>query len=269
MSPTSSQLPVPLRKRQLWRMRRKRAVRKYQHASWLDLLLDIIAPRRAKQRKMVRRLRKKQTADAEQDALKSIACMCSVVALHALLAKQRGNISAKGFLEFRCLFPIGDMESKNLRYLFKLAWQDTQAADYHMLHITALYPEQRHIYQRIVEGLARQMLAGDSPTRQEILWLEKIAAAFGLTRINVRQILTRAEKPMEASPYWLFDVPKNASKKRIQQAYKKMMLRCHPDRVHGAAYPETSAAAEKLSTAATLAYAGLKRGKYRKLKLSA
>lgn len=266
----SMMLPVIRKNTALRRMRKKSAIKKHRGAGLLDLMLDIVRPRKVKSRKYIKRLTLANASEnQEQQELKHLACMCSVVALHALLAKVRGNISAKGFLEFRCLFPIGDMESRNLRYLFKLAWEDTQAVDHHILHITALYPEHKQMYQRVIEGLARQMLASGAPTRQEIQWLHEAAAGLALSRLSVRQILERAEKPLEASPYWLFNLPKNASKDHIQKAYKKMMLKCHPDKVHGARYPETGAAAEKLSTAATVAYADLKRRKHKIFRLSA
>lgn len=187
-----------------------------------------------------------------------LAFTCSLVALHAKLAQHKGSLSADGFVQFRCLFPLGDEESQNLRTLFKLAWEDDEPLASHIQRMVRCYPGRSDLFATALEGLARHMLADGKPSRQQLMWLNDVAGQFGVHRFEMRHIMHKAELPLEARPHALFDVPKHASKEQIKLAYRRFMTRAHPDKVSTAALPETRMASEHLSRAGNLAYKRLR-----------
>lgn len=188
------------------------------------------------------------------DHTNKLAFTCSLVALHAKLAKRKGSLSADAFLEFRCLFPVGDEESKNLRTLFTFAWDDDESLASHIQRMVHCYPGRQDLFAQAVEGLARHMLADGRPGKAQLHWLNQVATGFGIHRLQMRHIMHKAELPIEARPHELFEIPKRASESQIKYAYRQFMRRCHPDANYIASLPETKMASEKLSRAANLAY---------------
>ena len=200
---------------------------------------------------------KRQTRKPDNSNM--FAFTCSLVALHAKLAKRKGSLSADGFLEFRCLFPVGDAESQNLRTLFSLAWDDDEKASSHVQRMVDCYPGRQDLFAQALEGLARHMLADGRPSKRHLSWLNKVATGFGVHRLQMRHIMQKAELPLEARPHALFDIPRRANVIEIKTAYRKFMRRAHPDQNTTATLPETRMASEKLSRAGNLAYKRLTR----------
>lgn len=213
-------------------------------------------PRPIRNRSASARMHSTQTA--APDASASFAFTCSLVALHAQLAKFKGSLSSQAFLEFRCLFPVGDTESHNLRSLFTFAWEDDEPIASHIQRMVACYPNRRDLFVDALEGLARHMLADGRPSKPQLKWLNQVAQGFGMSRIEMHHIVTRAEKPIETRPHQLFKLPKRASESEMKQAYRRFMQRCHPDHNAKANLPETRLASERLSRAGNLAYRKLK-----------
>ena len=192
------------------------------------------------------------------DEINSFAFTCSLVALHTKLAQQKGDLSAEAFLEFRCLFPVGDEESQSLRMLFKLAWEDDEPTESHIQRMVNCYPTRHDLFEKVMIGLSRHMLADGKPTKPQLAWLNDIASGFGIHRLHMRPILKQAELPLEARPHALLNIPKRADGNQIKLAYKRFIKRCHPDKNASAALPETRMASERLSRAGNLAYKKLK-----------
>lgn len=219
------------------------------HAAF-EASLSLLA--RKPQARLIEKPNKASAAD-------SVAFTCSLVALHAQLAKFKGSLSADAFLEFRCVFPVGDMESQNLRDLFAMAWEDDETIESHIARMVSAYPGRTDLYVKSLEGLARHMLADGAPSRPQLSWLNHAAMQFGIPRLQMRHIIHQAEKPLEARPHALLEISKRATIIEIKHAYKTFMKRCHPDIAASAKLPETKLASERLSRAGNLAYKRLQK----------
>lgn len=218
---------------------------------WLWLVAQMRFPRR--------HARPIAPRSSQIDGTTNLAFTCSLVALHAHLAKFKGSLSADAFLEFRCLFPVGDAESQNLRTLFKLAWEDDESLESHIQRMLRCYPGRADLYARALEGLARHMLADGKPSKPQLHWLNHAAAAFGISRLHMHHIIQQAQLPLEARPHALLNLPKRANQSQIKQAYRNFMQRCHPDLSAHTTLPETRMASEKLSRAGNVAYRKLRK----------
>ena len=175
----------------------------------------------------------------------------AVTALGAKLAKADGVAEAGEFVAFSEVFVPGPAAARDVQRLYDLARQTTRGYESYARQIARRYRACPGVLEDVLEGLFHVAKADGLVSAEEMVFLERVSALFGLAPLTWRRILAEQIGAPSDDPYVILGVAPDASDAQVHAAWKAVLLQAHPDRAAalGLSAPEAQAAEARAANA--------------------
>ncbi|WP_319532230.1 TerB family tellurite resistance protein [uncultured Cohaesibacter sp.] len=181
---------------------------------------------------------------------KQITFTVAMIALSAKMAKADGVVTQDEINVFQRLFDVPSGEERNVTRMFNLAKQDVAGYEAYANQIANLYKDEPEALNDIMDGLF--MIAGADGVMhsREMLYLENVAAIFGIPDRCFERLVMIHVKSDEQDPYTVLEADRSMSDDEIKSHYRKLVRENHPDSLIARGVPEefVRIATEKLAT---------------------
>ncbi|NKW71508.1 molecular chaperone DjiA [Rhodobacteraceae bacterium R_SAG10] len=185
---------------------------------------------------------------------KTVAFAIAVIALSAKMAKADGLVTRDEVTAFREVFHIPVDQEKNAARVFNLARQDVAGFEEYAARIAAMFSDEGTLCD-LIEGLFHIALADGTYHPHEDIFLERVAAIFGLSDAQFRGLRTRFVPDAAPDPYQVLGLAPDANMQQARAAWRQMVRASHPDRMMARGVPaEMVKLAEKRLIAANQAF---------------
>ena len=162
---------------------------------------------------------------------RQVAFSIAMVALSAKMAKADGVVTSDEVAAFRGLFAAGPHDERMIGRLFDLAKRDTAGFESYAAKIAGLYGADRQGLEDVMDGLFAIARADGAVHEAEIVYLERVAAIFGIVDGDFERILARHVVPEEGDPYLILGVERSMGLADVRRSYRRLVQENHPDRL--------------------------------------
>lgn len=169
---------------------------------------------------------------------RSVAFTIAVVALGAKMAKADGRVTRNEVSAFRRVFTIAPEEEKNAARVFNLARTDVAGYEDYARRIARMFPPESGVLCDLMEGLFHIAVADGSYHEEEDTFLSNVAAIFGLSERQFRQVRARFVDHAHPDPYDVLGVDPGTPMPEIRKAWLRIVRESHPDRLVARGLPE-------------------------------
>ncbi|SNY94389.1 DnaJ like chaperone protein [Cohaesibacter sp. ES.047] len=181
---------------------------------------------------------------------KQLTFTVAMIALSAKMAKADGVVTQDEINVFQRLFDIPAGEERNVLRMFNLAKQDVAGYEAYANQIAKLYQDEPEALTDIMDGLF--MIAGADGVMhdREMLYLESVAAIFGITERCFDRLKMTHVQSDEQDPYTVLEADRGMTDTELKKHYRKLVRENHPDSLIARGVPEefVRIATEKLAT---------------------
>lgn len=171
-------------------------------------------------------------------ARRQVAFSVAMVALSAKMAKADGVVTSDEIDAFRTLFTVNEGEHRNVARLFNLAKQDVTGFESYAAQIAAIYGEDRAGLEDVIDGLFAIARADGAVHEAEMVYLERVAAIFGVETADFERIAARHVVGEEGDPYRVLGLDRSVAFIEIRRHYLELVAENHPDRLIARGVPE-------------------------------
>jgi DnaJ like chaperone protein len=168
---------------------------------------------------------------ADPAARRQVAFSVAMIALSAKMAKADGIVTSDEVRAFRDIFVVSASEQRNVTRLFNLATRDVAGFESYAAKIRALYGDDVDGLTDVVDGLFAIARADGAVHEAELVYLERVAAIFGIDGIGFERIAARHVVAPEGDPYLILGVDRSTALAEIRRHYLKLVAENHPDRL--------------------------------------
>ena len=174
---------------------------------------------------------------------RQIAFATAVIALSAKLSKVDGRVTPEEIRAFRRAFPIDDDEVGDVARIYNQAKTSTDGFEAYARQIAMLFQRDRYLLEQLLNGLFDIARADGELNPAELDFLRRVAAVFGFSDADFRQIHGRfaaGARRMSGTDdaYAVLGLSRRASDEEIRQAYRRLVREHHPDRLIAKGLPE-------------------------------
>jgi DnaJ like chaperone protein len=162
---------------------------------------------------------------------RQVAFSVSMIALSAKMAKADGVVTRDEVAAFEQLFDIPPAEHENVARLFNLAKQDVAGFDAYARKLAALFDPGSPVFEDIIDGLFHIAKADGVVHEAELVFLEHVAAIFGIPEAAFVRITSRHVVPEEGDPYAILGIDRDASNEDVKRHYRRIVAETHPDKL--------------------------------------
>jgi DnaJ like chaperone protein len=179
----------------------------------------------------------------------------AVTALGAKLAKADGRADAEEFAAFSEVFQSDAASERNVRRLYDLAQQTTHGFESYARRLAKRYRRNPLLLEDVLDGLFHIAKADGVVTADELEYLERVGALFGLSPLIVRKLKATHLGAEADDPYVVLGMAADASDADLHAAWRRALAAAHPDRARARGLPtEFIEVAEAKSAAINAAY---------------
>jgi DnaJ like chaperone protein len=165
-----------------------------------------------------------------EPAERSVGFTIAVIALGAKLAKADGQVTRDEVSTFRRVFTISDAEAANAARVYNLARQDVAGFDAYARKVRRMFGDaDRQMLIDVLEGLFHIALADGHYHENEDLYLEEVAAQFGLGEACFRSLRARFVEGAAHDPYDILGISRDTSYDAAKAAWRQAVKDSHPD----------------------------------------
>lgn len=177
------------------------------------------------------RLSRVRTAETEvvDDSLRKERFTLAVIGLVAKLAEADGTPKREEMLAFRALFPLKDRGHEKIAQLFARASNAERSAQDYAREIAFLFSGAETLMHELMERLVRIATADAALNQLEITCLQRIGKALGLTRREVKRILSKHQVSVGENPYSVLNVETHISDEALRRVWRQRVRESHPD----------------------------------------
>jgi DnaJ like chaperone protein len=154
----------------------------------------------------------------------------AVVALSAKMARADGVVVPIEVDTFHKVFQVGPDELPSIARIFRLAQQDVAGYEVYADQIGRIFANDRPLLRDVLEGLYHIATADRVLHPQEDLFLENVAARFGLTRGEHREVRSYFIADPE-DPYEILGVHPSITDENLKVRYRSLVQDNHPDKL--------------------------------------
>ncbi|MDQ0463585.1 DnaJ like chaperone protein [Caulobacter ginsengisoli] len=161
----------------------------------------------------------------------------AVTALGAKLAKADGRADADEFAAFAGVFQPDQASERNVHRLYDLARQTTRGYESYAKQLAKRYRACPQLLEDVLDGLFHIAGSDGAVTHDELTYLERVGALFGLSPLTYRRIKATHLGAGPNDPYVILDVPPDAPDEVVRSAWKSALSVAHPDRARARGLP--------------------------------
>lgn len=164
------------------------------------------------------------------DGTKQIAFTIGVIALGAKMAKADGVVTRDEIAAFKEFFTVPPEEVGNVARVFDLAKKDVRGFEPYARQVAGLFPDNPEILEKVLEGLFHIAQADGAVRPEELDYLRRVAAIFGLDDSR----FARAEAGgtgKGGDPYAVLGIARDADDEAVRAAWRRLARENHPDRL--------------------------------------
>jgi DnaJ like chaperone protein len=195
----------------------------------------------------------------DRETRRQVAFSVALIALSAKMAKADGVVTSDEVAAFRRLFAMPASEERHVARLFDLAKRDVAGFESYATRIAALFEDDRRALEDVVDGLFAIAKADGAIHEAELVYLERVAAIFGIAEKDFDRIAARHVVPAGGDPYRVLGVDPALPLDEIAIRYRALAADNHPDRLLGRGLPpEAAALAHDRMAAINLAWQQIK-----------
>lgn len=169
---------------------------------------------------------------------RSVAFAIAVIGLSAKMAKADGLVTRDEIAAFREVFYIPPEDEKNAARIFNLAREDVAGYEGYARSIAKMFERDSQILTDLIEGLFHIATADGVYHPSESEFLENVSDIFELSKSEFQTIKARSTLGIEADPYTILGIDREAELNEIRAHWKKLVLQHHPDRMMARGVPE-------------------------------
>ncbi len=170
---------------------------------------------------------------------KQAAFTLALVALSAKMAVADGVVTLSEIDAFRNFVQVPEADAPQIERFFALAQQDVAGFKTYARKVRRLFEDSPDTLQNVLEGLFSIAAADGMIHEQELQYLKQVSDIFGFSDERFEQIAALfLLEGGGADPYLVLGVTPDASDGEIKQAYRKLVLEHHPDRLVANGVPE-------------------------------
>lgn len=192
----------------------------------------------------------REEAGEADDATKNIAFTIGVIVLGAKMAKADGVVTPDEIGAFKQVFRVPPDEMKNVGRLFNQARKDARGFEPYARQLGRMFRHNPAVLEELLDGLFHIARADGRVTEEELDYLAKLAAIFGLDPASWERIRAANLEVGDADPYGVLGVRRDANDAEIKTAYRKLVVENHPDKLVAQGMPQefVDLANERLAT---------------------
>jgi DnaJ like chaperone protein len=172
-----------------------------------------------------------------------------LVALAAKMAKADGVVVDVEVKAFEQLVEVPESERMRVKRLFELAMQTSDGFEAYARQIGTEFKEEPALLEDVLDGLFHIAKADEAVHEAEYLYLENVAAIFGLSGAEFERIAARHVRRAD-DPYLILKADRAMSDDDLKRHYRRMVAENHPDREIARGLPPEAVkiATERLAT---------------------
>ncbi|MEM8787989.1 MAG: molecular chaperone DjiA [Pseudomonadota bacterium] len=175
----------------------------------------------------------------------SVAFTIAVVSLGAKMAKADGHVTRDEVRAFREIFYIPPQDEAAAAKVFNLARQDVAGFDAYAGRIGAMFQDNPHLLENLLDGLFHIAMADGVYHHDEDSFLAGVARAFGLDDLTFRAHRARHVPDVDPDPFTVLGVTADTPYDQIRARWRQLVRETHPDHLMANGVPEE---AVKLAT---------------------
>ena len=162
----------------------------------------------------------------------------AVIALGAKMAKADGQVTRGEVAAFREVFHIPPEAEAGAARVFDLARQDVAGFETYAARIASMFGEGDDALADVLDGLFHIAMADGRYHPAEDAFLERTAAAFGVSDRCFARIRAQHVPGAEADPWDVLGVDPGAGRGAARAAWRDLVRETHPDRMIARGLPE-------------------------------
>jgi len=179
----------------------------------------------------------------------------AVTALGAKLARADGHADSEEFAAFSEVFQSGPDSERNVRRLYDLAQQTTHGFESYARRLAKRYRGCPQLLEDVLDGLFHIAKADGVVTADELDYLERVGALFGLSPLIFRKLKATHLGAEADDPYVILGMAPDATDEALHTAWRSALAAAHPDRARARGLPaEFIEVAEAKSAAINAAF---------------
>jgi DnaJ like chaperone protein len=155
----------------------------------------------------------------------------AVTALGAKLAKADGRANAREFEAFSEVFVTEGAARRDVQRLYHLARQTTRGFESYARRLARRYSGCPQLLEDVVDGLFHIAAADGVVSVDELDYLEKVSALFGLSPLTFRRLKATHLGLARDDPYAVLGVAHDAPDDVVRGIWRQALSSAHPDRV--------------------------------------
>ncbi len=186
---------------------------------------------------------------------RTVGFTIAVIALGAKMAKADGHVSRGEVAAFREVFHIPPEAEAGAARVFDLARRDVAGFETYAARIASMFGQGHGALADVLDGLFHIAMADGRYHPAEDAFLERTAAAFGVSDRCFARLRAQHVPGAEADPWDVLGVDPGAGRTAARQAWRALVRETHPDRMAARGVPkEAVALAEKRLVAVNRAW---------------
>ncbi len=201
-----------------------------------------------------------EDADPRDRAQRDVDFTIAVVALGAKLAKADGHVTPVEHAAFHSAFHTAPESTAEADAAFSRAGQTTLGFEAYAAQLARRWRAFPCLLEDVLDGLFHIAAADGVVTEEEVAYLARVAALFGLSEREFARLMASWIGGEAADPYLILGVDPDISDLDLKKAYRRMAAANHPDTFAARGLPASAAAlAHDKMTAVNAAYQRIRR----------
>lgn len=172
------------------------------------------------------------------DSTKNIAFTIGVIVLGAKMAKADGVVTREEITAFKQVFHVPEEEMSNVGRVFDQARRDAGGFEPYAKQLARLFRDNPAVLEELLDGLFHIARADGKITQDELDYLERVAAIFGLDASAWDRARAANTGAAEQDPYNILGVSPSAGDEEIKAAHRKLVRENHPDKLVAEGLPQ-------------------------------
>jgi len=174
----------------------------------------------------------------DEDVTRQIGFTIGVIALGAKMAKADGVVTPDEITAFRRVFHTAPDEEKNVARLFNQAKRDVAGFESYAHQLSRMLRDSPLVLEQVLDCLFVIATADGKVTGEELHFLERVAAIFGIGTGDFARIRETHLGPDESNPYTVLGVTTDTPLETIRARHRQLVRENHPDRLMAQGLPQ-------------------------------
>lgn len=169
---------------------------------------------------------------------REIAFSVAVIVLGAKMAKADGTVSRVEVNAFKEVFRVPPQDMKNVARIFDTAKREAAGFEPYARQVAHLFRDDPAVLEELLAGLYHIARADGTVQPEEIAYLRKVAAIFGLGPDAFDRIQAPFKTSDAVDPYAVLGVDRSATDADIKTKYRTLIRENHPDMLIAKGMPQ-------------------------------